>query len=227
MDAIVLAGGFGTRLKSVVSDLPKPMAPVKGKPFLEYVLRYLSEQNVNRVILSVGYKWEKIRDYFGASFDGLEIVYSIEDKPLGTGGAIKKALNFVEENDVFILNGDTYFPIDLVAMSKLHKHSEADITVALKLMEEYERYGSVVINDCCEIKGFIEKQYNKIGYINGGAYLLKANYINKLDLSDVFSFESDILEKYFNYDKFVGFVSKVDFIDIGIPDDYERSATII
>ena len=113
MEAIVLAGGLGTRLRSVVSELPKPMAPVGDKPFLEYILKYLKKNGIDKVVLSVGYKWETIKEYFGDSFEDIELVYSIENEPLGTGGAIKQAMEYVSDVNVFIVNGDTFFDIDL------------------------------------------------------------------------------------------------------------------
>ena len=116
MEAIVLAGGLGTRLRSVVSDLPKPMAPIGDKPFLEYILKYLQKNGIKRAVLSVGYKWETIKEYFGDKFENIELIYSVEDEPLGTGGAIKKAMNQVKNSQVYIINGDTLFDVDLKSL---------------------------------------------------------------------------------------------------------------
>ena len=117
MEAIVLAGGLGTRLRSIVLDLPKPMAPIGDKPFLEYIFKYLKKSGVTRVVLSVGYKWKVIEEYFGSSFENIELVYSVENEPLGTGGAIKKAMTKIEGEKVYIINGDTFFDVNLNALS--------------------------------------------------------------------------------------------------------------
>ena len=116
LEAIVLAGGLGTRLKSVVSNVPKPMAPIGDKPFLEYILKYLKKNGITRAILSVGYKSEIIEEYFGNNFEGIDLVYSVEKEPLGTGGAIKKAMSKVKSNQVYIINGDTFFDINLKSL---------------------------------------------------------------------------------------------------------------
>ena len=216
-EAIVLAGGFGTRLKSVVSDVPKPMAPINNKPFLEYILNYLQKNEINRVILSVGYKWEIIKNYFGDRFKNIELVYSIEDKPLGTGGAIKKALDLVKNKEIFVLNGDTFFDIKLQSMEL----EDSKILIALKKMINVNRYGAVKIDDNNYITSFVEKQFFKECFINGGIYLLKENIFDGFDLDEKFSFE-DFLSKNFKKLKAKGSVFNDYFIDIGIPKDYKR-----
>jgi len=217
-EAIVLAGGFGTRLKSVVSDVPKPMAPINNKPFLEYILNYLQKNEINRVILSVGYKWEIIKNYFGDRFKNIELVYSIEDKPLGTGGAIKKALDLVKNKEIFVLNGDTFFDIKLQSMEL----EDSKILIALKKMINVDRYGAVKIDDNNYITSFVEKQFFKECFINGGIYLLKENIFDGFDLDEKFSFE-DFLSKNFKKLKAKGSVFNDYFIDIGIPEDYKRA----
>ena len=129
MEAIVLAGGFGTRLKEVVSDVPKPMAPVNGKPFLEYLIKDLGEKGIRHIILAVGYKKKIIKEYFKNRYESIEITYSEELTPLGTGGAIKKALKLAKEEDVFIVNGDTFFDIDLKRMKEFHTENKSILTV--------------------------------------------------------------------------------------------------
>ena len=138
MEAIVLAGGLGTRLKSVVNDIPKPMAPIQNKPFLEYVLTYLQKNGVSKVIISVSYQWQKIKDYFGDRFESIILEYSVEKTPLGTGGGIKKALQFIESNQYFIINGDTFFDVNL---SDLTLNSHNDLLLCLKKMYKFDRYG--------------------------------------------------------------------------------------
>jgi len=223
-EAIILAGGLGTRLRNIVKDIPKPMAEVGGKPFLEYLIKYLHTQGITRVILSVGYKYEFIKNYFKNSFLGLELIYSIEDTPMGTGGAVKLALSYVNFDDVFILNGDTLFLIDLKKFYDLHKSKEADFSIALKKVENPYRYGVIEIDSDFRIKKFHEKgKFEGTGLINGGVYLLKSELFSKLSLPESFSLETEFIEKHFKDFKFFGFPFEDYFIDIGVPEDYERA----
>lgn len=219
MEAIVLAGGLGTRLKSVVSDLPKPMAPIANKPFLEYILQYLKKNGITRVILSVGYKWEIIKEYFGNNFENLELIYSIENEPLGTGGAIKKAISEVNSEEVFIINGDTFFNVDLKLLS-LTKNSK--IILSLKEMHNFDRYGCVESNNEDIVTSFTEKEYRKAGNINGGIYLTKKAIFDKFTLEEKFSFEEFMQN---NFQKLTISVQVFNnyFIDIGIPKDYLKA----
>ncbi|RMA93310.1 nucleotidyltransferase family protein [Hydrogenothermus marinus] len=222
-EAIILAGGLGTRLRSVVKDVPKPMALVAGKPFLEYILDYLNNNSLKRVILAIGYKSDIIKSYFGNSYKELTLKYSEENEPLGTGGAIKQALNFSVENDILILNGDTFFNIDLIKFYEFHLAKKSNLTIALKKMENIDRYGTVEIDKDRRISGFSEKKYVKKGIINGGVYILNKPFFLSLNFVNKFSFEKDFLEKYYNLYNFYGFISKSYFIDIGIPEDYEKA----
>lgn len=219
MEAIVLAGGFGTRLRHVVEDIPKPMAPINCEPFLKYILEYLLSNEITEVILAVGYKAEYIQEYFADDYKGLHIIYSKESFPLGTGGAIKKALDSCKEKDVFILNGDTYFDVDLQAMKVFHELHSSKITIAVKEMENFDRYGSVVIENNI-VKEFTEKKPTEHGIINGGIYLLNKEIV--YDISDkCFSFENKILENP-NIDIYA-YESRGYLIDIGVPNDYYKA----
>ena len=219
-EAIVLAGGFGTRLKKVVSNVPKPMAPINNKPFLEYIFRFLRKNNIDRVILSVGYKKEIIKDYFKDSFLGIEIIYSEEDEPLGTGGAIKRALEFVESKECFVLNGDTYFDINL---NEMKLSNGINILIALKQMKNVDRYGAVEIDKNNYITSFREKQYFTKCFINGGVYLIsKGIFDDYYNLNKNFSFER-FLSKNFKKLKAKGIIFDDYFVDIGIPEDYEKA----
>ena len=222
-EAIVLAGGLGTRLRSVVKDVPKPMADVNGKPFLEYILDYLLNSELEKVILSVGYKYEVILKYFGEKYKDLVLIYSIEDEPLGTGGAIKKSLSFVNDKDILILNGDTFFKIDFFKFLEFHKSKKADLSIALKPMKNFDRYGTVEIDSNYRIIGFKEKTYKKFGLINGGVYLLKTEVFKEINFPEKFSFEKEFLEKFYENLHFFGLPFDNYFIDIGIPEDYERA----
>ncbi|HMV14136.1 MAG TPA: nucleotidyltransferase family protein [Chitinophagales bacterium] len=214
----MLAGGFGTRLSTVVKDVPKPMAPIQGKPFLHYIFKELQHQNIENVVLSVGYLKELIQDYFQDNYLGINIQYAIEHEPLGTGGGIKNAFSFVED-DAFVLNGDTYFDIELSRI----KNQECDIVLALKPMFEFDRYGTVELNDENKIISFNEKKYCEHGLINGGVYYFHKSLFDKIDCDEKFSFEKDVLEKHLNDLNIQGKIFDNYFIDIGIPEDYNKA----
>ena len=157
MEAIILAGGFGTRLQGLVKDVPKPMAPVNGRPFLTYVLDHLLRYDVSRIILSVGYKHEAIQAYFGSAYHSVPIVYAVENTPLGTGGGIKKALEMARSSPVLVVNGDTFFDVGLDALLAAHHERNADVTMAVKEMDNVERYGSVTFDSSGRLTFFGEK----------------------------------------------------------------------
>lgn len=221
-EAIILAGGLGTRLRPVVSAVPKCMAPVNGIPFIHFIITYLQKEGVERFIFSLGYKSEIVIDYVNKTFPALEKEYVVEATPRGTGGAIKLACNKVKNADVIILNGDTLFNINLKNLSEFHHHKKADFTVALKEMRNFSRYGSVVIDKNDLIKAFNEKKYCEKGFINGGVYALNVNSFINENLPENFSFEKDFLEKNTGKKKFYGLECEYYFIDIGIPEDYDR-----
>ncbi len=215
MQAIVLAGGLGTRLRSVVQDLPKPMAPINGKPFLAFVLEYLKKQGITEIILSVSYKYELIQEYFKDEIHGVKIHYNIEKELLGTGGAIKDALKFVK-NEAYVLNGDTFFDIDL---KKLVLNG-SKICIALKQMQNFNRYGTVNVDEQGFVTSFEEKIFKKQGLINGGIYLIKKCIFDEFSLEKKFSFEEFLQESY----KILKVQTRIFddyFIDIGIPEDYQ------
>ena len=223
LEAIVLAGGLGTRLRSVVSDLPKPMAPIGDKPFLEYILKYLQKNGITRVILSVGYKWETIKEYFGDRFENIELIYSVEDEPLGTGGAIKKAMNQVKNSQVYIINGDTFFDVDLKSLDLKDK---SKLILSLKQMTNFERYGCVESDENSLVTAFTEKGYRESGIINGGIYLASKNIFDNFDLDEKFSFE-EFMQVNFEELKISVKVFEKYFIDIGIPEDYQKAQSEI
>ncbi|EFN2786032.1 NTP transferase domain-containing protein, partial [Campylobacter coli] len=216
MQAIVLAGGLGTRLRSVVQDLPKPMAPINGKPFLAFVLEYLKKQGITEIILSVSYKYELIQEYFKDEFHGMKIHYNIEKELLGTGGAIKDALKFVK-NEVYVLNGDTFFDIDL----KKPVLNSSKICIALKQMQNFDRYGTVNVDEQGIVTSFEEKVFKKQGLINGGVYLLKKDIFNNFSLERKFSFEEFLQENYKTL-KIQTQIFDDYFIDIGVQKDYKE-----
>lgn len=221
-EAIVLAGGFGTRITSVVPDRPKVMADVGGRPFLEFLLNRLARQEFARVVLATGYMHAFLEAHFGNRWDGMDVLYSLEDKPLGTGGAVWKALGKVASDIVFVFNGDTFFDVDLLALSACHRTSGADVTAALKPMRDFDRYGAVDLQDGRIIE-FHEKRQVDHGLINGGVYAVGSGLPAKFQMPEKFSLETDFLEKKVTEAIIGGYVSDGYFIDIGIPDDYARA----
>ena len=226
MEVIILAGGKGTRLSEVVADVPKPMAPVHGKPFLFYLFEWLKKYPVEKVILSIGYKSEIIIEYFGNSFSGISIEYVIEEKPLGTGGAVKFALQKSTGNEILIINGDTYFPIDLNTFYSFHTGNNHLFSVALKEMKNFSRYGSVECEKDTILK-FNEKKSCSEGLINGGIYLINRQYFESKQIAGAFSLETEILEKEAGTSHIKGLVFDDLFIDIGIPEDYHRAQSLL
>lgn len=220
--AIILAGGLGTRLRSAVGDLPKCMAPVEGIPFINFIIAYLNNEGIENFIFALGYKSEVIINYAEKEYPELQKKYVVENKQLGTGGAIKEACKWVTESSVVVVNGDTLFNIDLHKLSLFHTSSNADCTIALKEMENFDRYGVVETNDNHQIKAFKEKQFCAQGCINGGVYALSVTGLMKDSYPEVFSFEKEYLEKNTGIKNLYGIVNKGYFIDIGIPEDYQR-----
>ncbi len=224
-EAIILAGGLGTRLRKVVKNVPKPMAEINRKPFLEYLLMYLANFKIKKIILAVGYKYEIILKYFGNTYQHMKLIYSVEEELLGTGGAIKKALSFAETPTILVLNGDTFFKINLFEFWNFHIIKQADLSIALKSMKNFDRYGTVKIDKENRIIGFEEKSFKKEGLINGGFYLLNKKILEELPLPEKFSFEKDFLEKYYRKFKFYGLPFDEYFIDIGTPEHYQKACS--
>ena len=223
-EAIILAGGFGTRLQGVVKDVPKPMAPVNGRPFLTYILDYLIEYQYNKVILSVGYLHEKIEAYFGNQYKSLEIDYAVETEPLGTGGGILFAMSKCVTDNVLVINGDTMFKVDLAEFEQFHAEKNALLSIVLREVEDVSRYGSVTIGNDNLIVLFAEKQVTfGRGYINGGVYLINRELFRKYPQPQKFSFEKDLMTRFYRQELFYAMPSDGYFIDIGIPEDYARA----
>jgi D-glycero-alpha-D-manno-heptose 1-phosphate guanylyltransferase len=228
IESIVLAGGQGTRLRAIVPDLPKPMADIAGRPFLWWLLTRLKQQGVGRVILSVGYKSEAIQDYFGTAFDGMEISYAVEKEPLGTGGAIKYALEKARVPQVIVLNGDTYADVSLQGLLCRFDSANTHLAVAVTYLNDSARYGSLVIEEKTNIiTGFIEKQGRAAGYINAGVYCLRRDIFIKYSAPSTFSFERDFLPKQLGAIRPLAQKGVRAFIDIGVPEDYALAQTLI
>lgn len=224
MQSIILAGGMGTRLTSILPNLPKPMAPIRSKPFLAILIEYLSSQNVNDIVLAVGHKHDVITNYFGEKYGSATIRYSIEHKLLGTGGAIHQAMQKTAGDPVFIINGDTFVKIDYRAMMAKHDkyESSSSMTIALKQVPDVTRYGNVGVENNC-ITAFHEKGAAGPGLINTGVYVFSKTVFDKFNLPEVFSFEKDFLYPYAQAIKPQAFMTDAYFIDIGVPEDYKRA----
>jgi len=217
-EAIILAGGKGTRLRSVIDNTPKPMAKVNGVPFLEILLNQLIDNKMDRVILSVGYMADAIINYFGLKYKNLEICYSIEHQPLGTGGAIKQSLGLLKSRCALVLNGDTYVDMDYKKLFEQYSQNKRPI-LGVTFISDVSRYGSVEVSQG-QLVGFKEKGSEGQGLISTGVYLLDKDILNDFEVNRIFSFENDFLQKFYERITFDINESKGKFIDIGIPEDY-------
>jgi len=226
MEAIVLAGGLGTRLRTVVADVPKPMAPVQGRPFVSFMLDRLVDAGFERAVFAVGYRHEALRAHFGADYRGLPLIYSVEAAPLGTGGAIRLALQHLEGEQVFVLNGDTYVELDFHAMRRAHESVAATLTIAVRHVDDASRYGALELADG-RVRGFAEKGRSGPGWINAGAYVLGQKLSELFPPHPAFSFENDVLARHVDSVRPAAFRVRGAFIDIGTPEDYGRAERLL
>lgn len=224
-EAIILAGGLGTRLRSEVPDLPKCMAPVAERPFLFYVINQLRAQGINRFIFSLGYRAEIVLNYLEQEFPTLNYTYAIEDIPLGTGGAIQLAARLCENETAVIANGDTLFKADLKQAWDKHLNSGAECSLMLKPMQDFDRYGVVETSEKNIVTLFREKQFYTEGNINGGLYILNVSQFLQKGFPEKFSFEKEYLEANYKQGHFLGISDNGYFIDIGIPEDFRKAQT--
>jgi D-glycero-alpha-D-manno-heptose 1-phosphate guanylyltransferase len=222
-EAIILAGGLGTRLQAAVPDLPKCMAPVNNRPFLHYVIAHFQQQGIRQFIFSLGYRSEAFLQFLSEELPEKNYELVVEPYPLGTGGAIQFAAAKAKTANVLVANGDSIFKVSVSILEDLHKTHSADCTLALKPMSHFSRYGTVTLLSNAEIESFSEKKYCAQGLINGGVYLLHLPHFLEKPFQEKFSFETDYLEKYFPTDTMVGSIQDAYFIDIGIPEDYEKA----
>ncbi len=222
-EAIILAGGLGTRLKTAVPDVPKCMAPINGKPFIAFVIEHLQKQGIERFIFALGYKHEMFESFLASKLTSNSYQLSVEPESLGTGGAIKLAYTKATEKNVLVVNGDTLFKADITKLAPFHAMCGADCTLSLKPMQNFSRYGVVELNKDYSINSFKEKQFYEHGLINAGLYVLNTGKFLKEDLPDKFSFEKDYLEKYYQERRMYGVIQDEYFIDIGVPEDYEKA----
>ncbi len=200
------------------------MALVNDKPFIDYLLTFLSGQGITRVIFSLGFKKESIQIHLGSQWRNIPIDYVLEEEPLGTGGGIKLGFSKVVGKYAFVLNGDSMFRFDFSALQKLHDDTEADVTLALRHLDDTDRFGSVKIDNRNRITGFLEKgKESGPGYINGGVYLMNKDFILGAQFPEKFSIEKECFEKHYLKAGFYGYPARGFFIDIGVPEDFYRA----
>ena len=226
LQAIVLAGGLGTRLRPAVKDLPKAMAPVAGRPFLEHLFDNLATHGFERIILATGYRADAIRTHFGEHFGPLSIAYSEEETPLGTGGATWKALALAKPGPCFILNGDTWIDVDYAGMMANHLKLKSRVTIAVREVPEVARFGAVEVVDC-HITRFHEKGPSGPGLINAGVYLLGPEIVSAYPMPPAFSLERDFFQGRLEALEPSAWLLEGRFIDIGVPDDLARAQILL
>lgn len=229
LDAIVLAGGLGTRLRSVIDDRPKVLAPVNGKPFIEILFNLLNRHPlISRVVIAAGYRADELeKKYAGSAAYGFNIVFSVETEPLGTGGAIKKAISQTASKDILVLNGDSYLEIDLARFYSFHQQKNALTSIAIKKTDDANRYGTVRISDDGRIQSFEEKALSGTeGFINAGMYLFDRTLFDHVAENEALSLEKDLLPRMIR-SRAYGFIAEGKFIDIGIPESYNLASTYL
>jgi len=227
--AIILAGGLGTRLKKTVPNLPKPMAPIRDRPFLEHQMDYWIKQGINRFILSVGYLKDLIIQHFGNTYKGVPIEYAIEHEPLGTGGGLLLAEKGLTE-PFLVLNGDTFIEVDLDNLYEFHLERKSEWTFSLFRTSQFGRYMSIDVSPNGEILSLKSDLKKSSGLANGGVYIINPKVLSSLGYKtgDKVSLEDDILINYFSKGgRLFGKEFKGKFIDIGIPLDYHRAEKIL
>lgn len=224
-EAVILAGGFGTRLRGVVDGVPKPMAPVAGRPFLAWLLDALAAQAFCHVVLATGYLGDQIPAALGTTWQGMDLDYSSEPEPLGTGGAIALAASKVAGDTFFVLNGDTWLGLDYAMFDSSTHALHARLGVALAVVPDVRRYGSVRVDDG-RVTGFAEKGQAGPGLVNAGVYRINRSLLVDVPAGKAFSFERDVLVPAVGNETVAGFAATENFIDIGVPEDYRRAQTL-
>ena len=225
-EAIILAGGFGTRLRSLVSDVPKPLAPIGGRPFLAWVLDALVMQGMSRVILATGYMGDRVAETCGQSWRGMKLLYSQEHVPLGTGGAMAMAFKQVHGDACLVLNGDTWLAFDHAKFDEAWRAGNARMAIALAEVTDVSRYGAVEVEQSL-VTALVEKGDAGPGYINAGVYAIQRSLLADFPTKESFSFENEVLVPAVKREAVFGYTDTHDFIDIGVPQDYQRAQTLV
>jgi D-glycero-alpha-D-manno-heptose 1-phosphate guanylyltransferase len=225
--AVILAGGFGTRLHSVLKDRPKVLAPVAGRPFLVYLLDQLRLGGIRRVVLCLGYLAEQIETEFGDSYRGLELIYSFEPEPLGTAGALRHALPLLDADLVLVANGDSWCPFDTTVFYAWHRARRASASIWLARVEDTRHFGRVQTDGVGHIVRFQEKATSSVpGWANAGVYLLPRELIAEIPTDKAISIERDIFPDWIERGLF-GFPGSGEFLDIGTPESLAAAETLL
>jgi D-glycero-alpha-D-manno-heptose 1-phosphate guanylyltransferase len=225
-EAIILVGGLGTRLRGVISDVPKPLAPVAGRPFLAWVLDNLAEGGLRRVVLAAGYMAEKVQGIFGTYWLDMEIAYAIEETPLGTGGAIRHASGQLDGSwGVHVVNGDTFLRYSPASLEHMTRQLRASIGMAVAAVADVSRYGAIEVVDG-RVMGLREKGQDGAGYINAGCYFLTEDALSELPPGPSFSWETEVLAPWAKRGAVAAYAETDGFIDIGVPEDYLRAQAL-
>jgi D-glycero-alpha-D-manno-heptose 1-phosphate guanylyltransferase len=227
MQAIILAGGLGTRLRERVVDRPKAMAPVAGRPFLDYLLAWLERGGCQRVVLATGHMAELIEQHAGRRHGRMAVDYSHEREPLGTGGAVRRALEqHLKGEPALVLNGDTWLGLDLAAFARWCAEAPDSDGMVLRQVDDVARFGRVTLKDGL-VASFGEKSVPGPGLINAGAYWLRERSFQGLALPEVFSIEKQLFEPHVARLRLRGYVAEGAFIDIGVPAEFDRAQTLL
>jgi D-glycero-alpha-D-manno-heptose 1-phosphate guanylyltransferase len=225
-EAIILVGGLGTRLRPVVPDLPKPMAPVGGRPFLAFLLDALARHAFRRIVLATGFRGDQIQRVMTDRWQGMDLVYSHEAEPLGTGGAIAQAARLLHGGACFVLNGDTYIELDFSTFHRLAASAGGRLGIAVAHVSDVARYGAVMVEGD-RVCGFSEKGRSGSGYINAGAYWMSRRLFAVLPRDRAFSFEADVLVPLAEGERVAAYTATAHFIDIGVPEGYFRAQALL
>jgi D-glycero-alpha-D-manno-heptose 1-phosphate guanylyltransferase len=231
MQAVVLAGGKGTRLRAEVPDLPKPLAPINGRPFLEHQMSYWIAQGVDRFVLSVGYRAEMVIERFGDRFGETPVAYAVEDRPLGTGGALLLSMRQLSGNEPFlVLNGDTYFDVPLADLRRFHEQRKSDWTLSLFPTDDTARYMGVTLDADSRLISLVGSDREDEVWGNGGVYLVSPAALDAMvgRFEGEVSLEGQIIPALLDLKSPIyGFRHRGQFIDIGLPADYRRAADVL
>ena len=223
LTAVILAGGLGTRLRPVVGDFPKVLAPINNRPFLSYILDQLICCGFSRVVLCTGYGADKVRATFGDFYKDLSIMYSRETVPLGTGGALRNAIPYVKDEHILVMNGDSYIDVDLNTYIEWYFQNDIIVSLLLTMVSDTGRYGRVDVDGDGLVSQFVEKGESAIpGWINAGIYILEQSLFLQTHTGGSFSLEHDFFPKFVGKG-LRGFQSKGAFIDIGTPESYDKA----
>jgi len=228
-DAVILCGGAGLRLRSVTGVGPKVMAGVGGRPFLELLLRQLRRNGFERAILAVGYQKDAIRSHFGEQAFGLHLAYAAEDIPLGTGGALRNAVDLARSETVLVMNGDSYIDVDLRTLTAEHLRAKADLTVVVAEADERADCGFVLVDRDGRLTGFAEKQrVRHASYLNAGVYVAARRLLSEIPLGNEVSLERELVPTWLGQGRRIqAFVCTSSCVDIGTPDRYLAAQAIL